>query len=94
MLAFHCCEFPYLFGRLVPAGDFDEVDAQVSDTVQHAWTEFARTGVPSGPDGTPWPAATRTAPRVTVIDDKAQTCPLDVSPVTELINSIRVVTGK
>ena len=59
-----------------------------------AWTEFARSGVPSSPDGTPWPAATATAPRVTVIDDKARNRPLDVGPVTELINSIRVGGGQ
>jgi carboxylesterase type B len=44
MLAYHCAELPYLFGHLIPAEDYDEVDAQVSDTIQHAWTEFARTG--------------------------------------------------
>jgi para-nitrobenzyl esterase len=87
MLAFHCSEIPYAFGHLVPAEDYDDVDTQVSDTITHAWTEFARTGVPSGPDGTPWPATT--ASRVTVIDDKAQNCPLDVSPLTELVNSLR-----
>jgi para-nitrobenzyl esterase len=75
---------------LAPAEDYDEVDAQVSDTVEHAWTEFARTGAPSSPDGTPWPAVSGTAPRLAVIDDKADSCPLDISPVTDLINSIRV----
>jgi para-nitrobenzyl esterase len=90
MLAFHCCEIPYVFGHLTPADDYDEVDAQVGDTVAHAWTQFARTGVPSGADGTPWPAATGTAPQVTVIDDKALSSPLDPGPATELINSLRM----
>jgi para-nitrobenzyl esterase len=58
----------------------------------HAWTEFARTGVPSSPDGTPWPAATSTAPHLTVIDDKTQSCPLTVGPVTELLNTLRTGT--
>ena len=89
MLAFHMSEIPYVFGRLVPAEDYDEADAQVSETMTHAWTEFARTGVPSSPDGTPWPAATSAAPHVTVIDDKARSCPLDVGPVTALLNSLR-----
>jgi para-nitrobenzyl esterase len=92
MLAFHMSEIPYVFGNLVPADDYDEVDTQVSETMTYAWTEFARTGVPSNPDGTPWPAATRAAPHATVIDDKAQTCPLNVGPVTELINSLRTGT--
>jgi para-nitrobenzyl esterase len=91
MLAYHCAELPYLFGHLIPGEDYDEVDSQVSDTIEHAWTEFARTGVPSGPDGAQWPAATRTSPRLTVIDDKAESCPLDTSPVTQMINSIRPV---
>jgi para-nitrobenzyl esterase len=90
MLAFHCSELAYVFGHLTPTEDYDEVDADISDTITHAWTEFARTGAPSGPDGTAWPAATRTAPRLTVIDDKARSCPLDVGPVTEMINSLRV----
>jgi hypothetical protein len=45
--------------------------------------------VPSSPDGTPWPAATRTAPQLTVIDDKVHSCPLGISPITEMINSLR-----
>jgi para-nitrobenzyl esterase len=89
MLAFHCSEIPYVFGHLTPADDYDEVDAHVSDTIAHAWTEFARTGVPTSPDGTPWPAATKTVPRMTVIDDKAHSCALEVSPAIELINSLR-----
>lgn len=93
MLAFHCSEIPYVFGHLVPAEDYDEVDTQIADTVAHAWTEFARTGTPSSPDGTPWPAATATTPHVTVIDDKAQRRPVVIGPLTELINAIRVNTG-
>ena len=89
MLAFHMSEIPYVFGHLTPAEDYDEVDAQVSETMTHAWTEFARTGVPSTPDGAPWPAATSTAPQVTVIEDKAQSLPLDLAPVTALLNSLR-----
>jgi para-nitrobenzyl esterase len=91
-LAFHMSEIPYVFGHLVPAEDYDEVDTHVSETMTHAWTEFARTGVPSSPDGTPWPAATSTAPHLTVIDDKTQSCPLTVGPVTELLNTLRTGT--
>jgi para-nitrobenzyl esterase len=89
MLAFHCSDIPYVFGHLMPAEDYDEADAQASEAIAHAWTEFARTGVPGSPDGTAWPVATATAPQVTVIDDKAQTAPLDLSPLTALISSIR-----
>jgi para-nitrobenzyl esterase len=89
ILAHHCAELPYLFGHLAPTEQYDEVDARVSDTVQYAWTEFARTGVPRNPDGTPWPAGTTTTPLLTVIDDASHSRPLDISPVAELINSMR-----
>lgn len=92
-LAFHTSEIPYVFGRLVPPEDYAEVDTDISETMTHAWTEFARTGVPSSPDGTAWPAATSTAPHLTVIADKAQSCPLHVGPVTELLNSLRAGAG-
>lgn len=82
-------EIPYVFGHLSPAEDYDDADAHVSETMTHAWTEFARTGMPSSPDGTPGPAATSTTPQVTVIDDNAQSQPLAIGPVTELINSLR-----
>jgi para-nitrobenzyl esterase len=82
ILAQHCAELPYLFGHLTPSEQYDEVDAQVSDTVQHAWTELARTGVPRGPDGTPWPAGTTATPLLTVIDDTPHSRPLANSPAT------------
>jgi len=89
MLAFHGAELPYAFGHLDPVEDYDGVDAEVADTLLHAWTEFARSGVPSSPDGTPWPAAASTTPQLAVIDDKTQICALEISPVTALINSLR-----
>jgi para-nitrobenzyl esterase len=89
MLAYHSAELPYVFGRLTPAEQYDEVDAHVSDIVQHAWTEFARTGVPRSADGTPWPACTATRPQLTVIDDSTHSRPLDNNPVIELISSTR-----
>jgi para-nitrobenzyl esterase len=89
MLSCHGAELPYLFGHLIPAEDYDEVDAGISDTLQCAWTTFARTGVPSSPDGKPWPAATNTAPHLTVIGDTTRSCPVDNSPITGLITSIR-----
>ncbi|GGT47068.1 hypothetical protein GCM10010176_107430 [Nonomuraea spiralis] len=79
-LAFHMSDIPYVFGRLTPAEDYDETDAHVSQTMTHAWTEFARTGVPSSPDGTPWPAATRTAPHLTIVNDKTHSAPPDHQP--------------
>jgi para-nitrobenzyl esterase len=93
MLAHHGAELPYLFGHLIPIQQYDEVDAQVSNAIQHAWTEFARTGVPRNSDGTPWPASTITTPLLTVIDNDPQSRPLDNSPVTEMINFLRADAG-
>jgi len=58
----HSCEIRYVFGKPGAREDYDEIDARVSDTMQHAWSEFARTGTPSSPDGSFGPA-TRTEHR-------------------------------
>jgi para-nitrobenzyl esterase len=54
----HSSELPYVFGNLPPSGASGP-DAQtthrVSDAVQTYWTNFARTGVPSGEGLTVWP---------------------------------------
>jgi para-nitrobenzyl esterase len=89
MLAYHGAELPYAFGHLNPAEDYDRVDAEVSDTLLRAWTEFARSGVPSSPDGAPWPAAASTTPQLAVIGYKTRICTLEISPVTALINFLR-----
>jgi para-nitrobenzyl esterase len=89
LLAQHSAEIPYLFGPTTPRDDYDETDVQVSNTIQHAWTEFARTGVPRNPDGTPWPACTPTDPQYTIIDDHTKSVPLDITPVCKMIHSQR-----
>jgi para-nitrobenzyl esterase len=88
LLAYHSAEIPYLFGTLTAEND-DEIDTEVAEAVQHAWTEFARTGIPQSPDGTPWPRVNGSHPQFTVIADLTQGLPLDISPVTQLINSLR-----
>lgn len=106
LLAYHSAEIPYLFGTLATgetetkmtnpfgtpsaAGDYNEIDAEVANVVQHAWTEFARTGIPQSPDGTQWPRVTGSNPQFTVIADRTQGVPLDISPVTRLINTLRI----
>ncbi|GAA3751925.1 carboxylesterase/lipase family protein [Streptomyces tremellae] len=89
LLAQHGAEIPYLFGPVTVGDDYDATDVQVSDAVQHAWTEFARTGTPRDPDGTPWPACTSGDSRFTVIGDKTEHVPLDITPVCELITAQR-----
>ena len=89
LLAKHSAEIPYLFGSMTPPQAFDEVDVDVSRTVQHGWTEFARTGTPSSPDGSLWPAYRNEQPEITWIDDTTQTRPHEPSPVTQIIAAIR-----
>ncbi|MFD0021684.1 carboxylesterase/lipase family protein [Streptomyces sp. NPDC058382] len=89
LLTPHSAEIPYLFGPVIAGDDYDAADVQVSENVQHAWTEFARTGTPRNPDGTPWPACTPTDPHFTVIDDETRGMPLGITPVCEMINSQR-----
>lgn len=104
LLAYHSSEIPYLFGTLTARGatnvshafgtsskmeDYNEIDTEVANGLQYAWTEFARTGIPRNPDGTSWPRVTTSDPRFTVIADLTQGQPLDISPVTWMINSLR-----
>lgn len=89
MLAYHCSELPYLFGRLTPSEEYDETDARISESLAHAWTEFARTGIPRSPDGTAWPTATTASLHTTVIGDATLSRPLDISPATELLHALR-----
>ncbi|MFJ5292971.1 carboxylesterase family protein [Streptomyces sp. NPDC088348] len=60
MLAHHMAELPYLFGPITPGDEYDPTYATISDAIQHAWTEFARTGTPRTPAGTPWPPCQHT----------------------------------
>lgn len=88
-LACHAAENPYLFGTLQASGFYDELDAEVSHAVQHAWTEFARTGVPRHRDGSAWPRYDPAEPKLVVIGDRTESRALAVSPVTALIHARR-----
>ncbi len=108
LLAYHSAEIPYLFGMLTAgnadskedgkgvtaSGEYNEVDVEVKNIVQHAWTEFARAGVPRSPDGTQWPCVNGSNPQFTVITDITQGQPLDISPVTRMINMVRFNENK
>jgi para-nitrobenzyl esterase len=70
---------------------FDNVDVALSAQVQHAWAEFARSGVPRSVDGAAWPACLPGDGDLTgtVIGDTVQFRPLEISAVTTLISSER-----
>jgi para-nitrobenzyl esterase len=72
LLAKHCAEVPYLFGSLLPPQAYDDVDAEVSDELQHGWVEFARAGTLRSLDGSPWPGYDNGDPRLTVIADTTE----------------------
>jgi len=89
LLAKHSAEIPYLFGSMVPAQAYEERDYEVSRQVQHAWTEFARTGTPRSVDGSPWPVYRNQDPKIAWIEDTTETRQLIPSRLMELIESSR-----
>jgi para-nitrobenzyl esterase len=93
LLAKHSAEIAYLFGSMTPPSAYDETDAQVARDLQHAWTEFARTGTPSFPDGSPWPAYRRATPEIVWIDDNSTIRSLLPGRVEAIIGEARR-TGK
>ncbi|MGW4796244.1 carboxylesterase/lipase family protein [Nonomuraea sp. NPDC004297] len=86
-LAKHTADIRYVFGNLDPADDYDQADRAVSDAMQSAWTEFARTGVPVG--GSVWPRFDPAAPELTAIADTVQIRPMVTTKLTGLIAAQR-----
>ena len=69
-LVAHGSDVPYIFGTLSEDAPYDEVDQQISREMQHAFVEFARTGVPRSVQGTAWPAFTVKNPKYVVVRDQ------------------------
>jgi para-nitrobenzyl esterase len=88
-LAVHTGEIRYVFGNLDPAEDYDEVDAAVSASMQAGWTAFARTGVPAGPDGHPWPVFDANRPEITHIGDTIERRPFAPTELTRILHGLR-----
>ena len=87
--ALHSVEIPYIFGHVDAADGFDETDRVVSASIQHAWVEFAQTGVPTNPDGSEWPRFDPDTRRVEVVGDTSRVETRTPNPVTALIASLR-----
>jgi para-nitrobenzyl esterase len=91
--ALHSAEIAYIFGHVDAADGFDATDRLVSESIQHAWVEFARTGVPSNPDGTAWPRFDSATRRVEIIGDTSRAETREPDPVSALIATRRSQTS-
>ncbi|MEC3976964.1 carboxylesterase/lipase family protein [Amycolatopsis sp. H20-H5] len=89
LLAKHSAEIAYLFGSMNPPEAYDGTDAKVSDEVQHAWTEFARTGVPSSVDGRTWPIYRPQQRELAYIGDRTEFRAAEPSTLAGLIADAR-----
>jgi para-nitrobenzyl esterase len=88
-LAKHSAEIRYVFGNLSPADAYDDTDAAISRTMLNAWFEFARTGVPRNQDGSAWPNYDKDERQGTFIGDTVTSGPILVTPLTDLIRTLR-----
>ena len=64
----HAAETPYLFGRNTRADWYDTTDAELADSLQQAWVNFAREGIPRS-NGTVWPNYVSDGREITCIGD-------------------------
>jgi para-nitrobenzyl esterase len=69
-LAAHGSDVPYIFGTLSEDAPYDDVDQRISREMQHAFVEFARTGVPKRLDGAAWPTFTAKDPKWVRVGDQ------------------------
>ncbi|WP_410625588.1 carboxylesterase/lipase family protein [Amycolatopsis sp. cmx-8-4] len=89
LLAKHSAEIAYLFGSMTPGHAYDGTDAMVATEVQHAWTEFARTGVPASADGRVWPAYRGNARMLAHIGDRTEFRPAEPGTLAGLVVKAR-----
>lgn len=77
-------------GGCLPAEDhdFNGIDERISGSMQEAWVEFARTGVPST-KGQVWPRCTVTDSWYTDIKDDVEWKLLKEKPVEKLLSGLR-----
>jgi para-nitrobenzyl esterase len=87
-LAKHTAEIRYVFGNLAPADAYDDTD--ISTAMLNAWFEFARTGTPGNQHGSAWPKYDNKDPQCMFLEDTVCSSPIFVSPLTEILRSLRV----
>ena len=78
-----------MFGNLTDDGYYDEADRKLSDTLQYAWTAFARNGAPSLPNGFEWPRYEGNEPMATWIEEEVEFRAFPVAELTSTINKLR-----
>jgi para-nitrobenzyl esterase len=85
----------YIFGNLVDngidEGPYDDIDRRVSREMQHAFVEFAKTGVPRRSDGASWPQFNDALqPQQTVITETVSFSPYRPDPLLQSLYSLRL----
>jgi para-nitrobenzyl esterase len=88
-LASHGTDVYYIFGNLIDEGPYDDLDRQISREMQHAYVEFAKTGIPKRLDGAPWPTFQSKDPRHTRVGDAVAFEPYQLDPLLSSIYSLR-----
>jgi para-nitrobenzyl esterase len=88
-LAKHTAEIRYIFGTLPAARGYDAIDRQISNFIQEAWINFARTGTPGAPGGVSWPSYVAANHRAHVIDDPFALDPIGDDPLVRLMQTAR-----
>ncbi|HTI65978.1 MAG TPA: carboxylesterase family protein [Caulobacteraceae bacterium] len=66
-------------------GLYDDVDRQISREMQHAFVEFAKTGVPKRVDGAAWPQFHSESPRYAAVGDTVSFSPYRPSALLSLL---------
>ncbi|ORX55782.1 alpha/beta-hydrolase, partial [Hesseltinella vesiculosa] len=69
-MAYHCSEIPYFFAHVTEGDVYDRKDVALSNEIQHGLCTFAATGEPRFLNHKPWPKATVSEPRLTLLDDQ------------------------
>jgi para-nitrobenzyl esterase len=88
-LVSHGTDVYYIFGNLIEEGAYEDLDRQVSREIQHAYIEFARTGVPKRLDGAAWPRFQAQSQQYTRVGDTVAFAPYRPDPLLTTIYSLR-----